>query len=493
MNKGLFFLVFLLLVFGCGDSRKRVVVSPIKEKTVKTNKEKEVPIVFELNPLPVQTPTLSEMKNFEKEFSVEDKTVTLSFDGTSLRQALLAIGKITNYNVILPEDLEGKVYLELKGGTLENALKALLEPFGYSFKIDGNNIYIITKETKVFHVNLLKLQRTFSSSINASSGGGRGTSGTTSTSTTSVSLNNNYSLDPWENLRNAIEVILKEDKSASYSIEPLSGTVIVSAKPSVLKKVEKLLNTLNKEAERQVLIEAKIVEVQLNKQNEYGVNWNKLLLGKHFQFSFIPTIPTTSQLEVIKVFSSSGTNPLIGALSQFGKVNVLSSPRILAMNGQPAVIKVGKDYMIVYKTLQRTVYTDNQTITNEQIRVENILTDGLVLTIVPKIGDNGEIVLNITPAINRLDKDTSLELPIENSKAYSVGVRQLNTVVKLKDGETVILGGLIENKETKDTVEVPILSRIPLLGSLFKYTYRKRYKSELVIMLTPKMKSNNGE
>ena len=489
-------IMLLLLMEGCSvNQNQEVKVSP---STSIVPKKEKTSIVFNLKPLPVQPPTLQEMKSFQN--TERDVLINFSFDNMDLKKVLLALGKATGYNVIVPPDVKGKVSIELKEETLENSLNSLLKPFGYSYRIDGKNIYVVSKETKVFHVNLLQTKRSYSSSIEASVGGSSGGGESTTTSTTTMSIDNSYDLNIWDNIKKAIDVIVKGDKTASYSVEPISGTIIVTAKPETLRKVEELVNTINGISDRQVLIEAKIVEVKLDRKNEFGINWKYLTFsnflgsgGEYSTISFNSGSPEGKpfQLSIVKV--NSTFSGLIGILSQFGKVNVLSSPRIVAMNGQPAMIKVGRDYLAIYKTqTTSTTSTSSQTattLTTEEVETNTILTEGVVLTIVPKIDDKGNIILNISPAISSLD--TPLIIGTTGTtgefldKVYSVNIRQLNTVVKVKNGQTVILGGLIAESKSKEKEGIPVLQDIPLLGNAFSSTSEVSSKTELVIMLTP--------
>ncbi|WP_163329075.1 type II secretion system protein GspD [Desulfurobacterium thermolithotrophum] len=501
-------LPLILIVLGsCSIEKQEIKVAPpVDQKSVIQKKEK-TQIVLNLKPLPMQTPTLKEMESFQGQKEGTDVLVSLSFDNIDLKKALLALGKATGYNVIVPPDVEGRVSIELKGESLKDSLNSLLKPFGYSYKIDAKNIYVISKETKVFHINLPQTKRQFSSSIEASIGGSSEGTGstTTTTSTATMSIGNSYDLDIWNNIKNSIDVIVKNDKTASYSVEPISGTVIVTAKPETLKRVKEFIDTINRISDRQVLIEAKIVEVKLDKRNELGINWKYLTFsnflgsgGEYNTISFNSGAPEGKpfQLSIVKV--NNTFYGLLGILSQFGKVNVLSSPRILAMNGQPAMIKVGRDYLAIYRTqTTSTTSTGSQTattLTTEEVTTNSILTEGVVLTIIPKIDDKGNIILNISPAISSLDSplitgSTGVTTDFIN-KVYSVNIRQLNTVVRVKNGQTVILGGLIAKSKSKEKEGVPILQDIPLLGNAFKSTSTISSKTELVIMLTPYVESS---
>ncbi|SMP12486.1 MSHA biogenesis protein MshL [Desulfurobacterium pacificum] len=477
------------------------VKTTIPQPTKKISQPKKTPtLTINVNPLPLKPKTLTEMENIKTE-NTHPVNVNLTFNDIPLNKALLMLAKATGYNVIIPPDINGTVTLELKEDSLESCLNALLKPFGYSYKIDGNNIYVITKLTKVFHLNLPQINRTLTSSIQATIGGESSNTGVnTSTSSATMSISNNYSSEFWNNVKSALETLLKEDKTASYSIEPLTGTIVVSAKPKTMKRIENFIKTLNKETEKQVLIEAKIVEVKLDKKNQTGINWKYLTFsnflgsgGEYSTITFNSGSPSSMpfQLSVVKV--NNTFSALLGLLSQFGKVNVLSSPRILAMNGQPAMIKVGRDYIVIYKT-QTTSTTSTagetaSTLTTEEINTDTILTEGVVLTIVPHIDDKGNVILNITPAISSLD--TPIVSGFTNTtedllnKIYAVNIRQLNTVIKARSGQTIILGGLIAKSKSETKEGVPFFQDLPLIGNAFKSNTQTSSKTELVIMLTP--------
>ena len=489
--------IITFFLSSCIQENNQVKITPPQQKIMKITKNKEKTLNININPIPLKPKTLLEMESQTPQ--IHPVNVSLTFNNTPLNQALLMIAKAAGFNVIIPPDIKDTVTMELNEDTLEDTLNALLKPYGYSYKIDGKNIYIITKVTKVFHINIPQIDRNFSSSIEATIGGSSGNINSSSGSAT-MSIQNSYSVKFWNNLENVIKRILKDDKSASYSIEPISGTVIVSAKPKTIREVESFIKRINKETEKQVLIEAKIVEVKLDRKNQTGINWKYLTFsnflgsgGEYSTISFNSGNPGSLpfQLSVVKV--NKTFSALIGLLSKFGKVNVLSSPRILTMNGQPAMIKVGKDYIVIYRNqTTSTTSTGEQTAattTTEEISTDVILTEGVVLTIVPKIDDKGNIILNISPAISSLDtpiiSGAAVTAQDFANKIYAINVRQLNTVIKAKNGQTIILGGLIANSKRKDKTGIPVLEDLPLLGKAFKSQTETSTETELVIMLTP--------
>jgi len=497
MNRTALVLILILLISGCVREKPRTAVKPVKEKESK---------IVQLPPLTAPPPTFREIER-EKLHEGEDVVVNLSFDNLDLKKVLLSLAKATGYNFIIDPDVSGKISIELKDVTLREALDYILTPLGYSYSFEGKSVRVIAKLTKVFHIDVPLATRGFKSNISASIGGagstggtfGGGTSGVegtaTATSTANVEVTNQANVDFWKSVEDTIKSLIGSDNSTTYTVEPISGTVIVSGKPEAVKRVGKFIESLNAIVNRQVLIEAKIVEVNLKKGYETGVNWQVLGDYKNYNYSF--NLNTGSpgkkpfQVQVLKF--SKDFSALIGLLARFGSVNVLSSPRILAMNNQPAIIKVGKDYILIYRTQSSTTTgVGGQTasaVTTQEVKTETVFTEGIVLTIVPKIDSDGNIILNITPAVSSIEtplvSGSSGETSEFVNRVYAVNVRQLNAMVKVRDGETIILGGLIAKRKSKEEIGIPIAKDIPLIGNAFKSTKSESNKSELVIMLTP--------
>ncbi len=478
-------LILLLLMSGCATVNQKV-KTPVKEP----------PVTFNLKPLAAEPPTLQKLKQVSENAN-PNVILNLSFINVSLKKALYTIAKSVNMNILMPPDISGNVTMELKDVALTEGLNDILKPFGYSYTIDGNTIYIITKETKILRVNMPKTSRDFTSNMQANIGssesGGSGSS--TSSGTASMSLTNSASVDTWKNIETVIGQLIKDDPTASYSVEPESGIILIEGKPTTVDRVQNFIDKLNQSLERQVLINARIIEVTLSRNHQTGINWNYLSTSRFFEnynysLSFGSGSPNQQPFQ-LKIFNSKFSN-LIGLLSKYGKVNVLSSPRILAMNGQPAMIKVGKDYITIYESqTTSTTSTGGQTattLTTENLETNVVFTEGIVLTIVPKIDANGNVILNITPAVSSLDTPINSEASSTESilnKIYAVKVRQLNTMVKVKNGQTIVLGGLIANTKNNSNQGIPGLKDIPFFGNLFKSNSETTEKSELVITLTP--------
>ena len=268
--------------------------------------------------------------------------------------------------------------------------------------------------------------------------------------------------------------------------------------------------------QRQVLIETQIIEVYLQDSFQAGIDWG-----------YIQSLPQMSNLSwglasngaspwvgypgstnqggsgssgssgqtqsipgawMIKpyggVFRIGGPdqivalNDIIEALSTQGDVNIISSPKISTLNNQPAIIKVAREDPY-FQTTQQTVYGESNTTTEV-----NFISIGVVLAVTPQIGSDGTITLTIHPSVtDKVGEATS----VQGDKVPIVDVRETDTVVRVNDRQTILFAGLMQNKVTEDVIAVPLVSEIPWLGYLFKHTSREVRKTELVIMLTPKV------
>jgi len=290
----------------------------------------------------------------------------------------------------------------------------------------------------------------------------------------------------------------------NFVINRLTGTIMVTATKKNMQKVEQYLNTLKNVMGRQVLIEAKVIEVSLNDSLRYGIDWTFLREWSHGTHNwsiggsttdFTSVIPANTPFSDIR-FSLTTTaikdfSAVIKALSQFGDVRTLSNPRISIMNGQTSLLTVGRNYTFISKAESNITTSDGGTpIITYTVETSNLLS-GLIIGIVPYIDDKGEISLTITPVIANLlgitertfgsaGAQTIIQLP-------TVDLRELSTTVKVKDGEVVILGGLIKKEESIAENKTPILGDIPILGNLFKSHDRAQTNTELVILLQPRI------
>ncbi|MBI4690725.1 MAG: hypothetical protein HY754_10750 [Nitrospirae bacterium] len=339
------------------------------------------------------------------------------------------------------------------------------------------------------------------------SGTTTGTTGTTPTtsikgSIAQTSKSDSSAFNFWDAIEKTLSNILgittatagapQSSVQQSFTINRLTGTIAVTASKRNMEITEQYLNTVKKVINRQVLIEARIAEVQLKEGLKYGIDWSFLenwagvgsieIQSQRFSDVVSQTLPAFS----IGI-TGSNFSTLLNALQEQGEVRTLSNPRINIMNGQTAMLSVGRNTTFISQ-VQTSTSTGTTPITTFTVGTSTILS-GIIIGIVPYINEDGEISLTITPIISDLinldertvgqsDNQTQISLP-------TVDLKELSTTVKARDGQMVIIGGLISKKESIEDNKVPVLGDLPIVGGLFKSRDKQESKTELVIALQP--------
>lgn len=317
-----------------------------------------------------------------------------------------------------------------------------------------------------------------------------------------------------------------------YTIDKNIGFVTVTAPRPVLDKVDDYFENLKTNLFHQVSIEAKIIEVYLQDNSRIGLDWSAVLknfnitglaeLGLHgisdisqitgqvFPYvagsTFVPAYTDANGNEVEEHFEIESSDPLstgrfvsrikmddvsfsvmLNALNEQGDARVLSNPKITVMNGQPAMISVGKEISYI-KTVDRSVDSETNSV-SYTAEVDSIV-EGVSLGVVASIVDRDKVVLNLTPITTDLVGDTiEYESFGFNQRVGvpTVQLREMNSVVEVRDGEMLVIGGLIDNVEGKSGKFLPILGSIPYVRYLFGYEETTKERRELVILLVPKI------
>jgi len=285
--------------------------------------------------------------------------------------------------------------------------------------------------------------------------------------------------------------------SPGVSINRMTGTIVVTASKKDLLRVENYIKILKKTLRRQVLVEARIVEVQLIDSLQYGIDWSFLGRGWDGVGNLgAGTSGFTNSLSNLPNFNLSLTGgdfmSLLKALQQQGNINVLSNPRLNIMNGQTAFLSVGRkvDFISKVETTSTGTSTTVPTVTYS-VETSSVLS-GIMFGIVPYINeaDDNNISMTISPIVTDLVKLDSKTVGATGSNAVelslpTVDLRELSTTVQVKNGQMVIIGGLMQNKERLEDNNVPFLAHVPLIGYLFQNRNRSTEKTELIIMLRP--------
>lgn len=444
-------------------------------------------------------------------------------NGQSLRVSLAQFAQAYKLNIVPDADVVGAVSVEFTNLPLERALDALLSPIGVGWIQEDGLIRVTRKATRTYQVDYLRATRTGSGSM-STTGGSAGGGGT---STSSVSRND--SINFWSELEAEIKSLLTRTETGGNEapgrqetvqttdratntvtqttrplpemegrvvINKMTGVVQVTGAPKAVRAVDAYMKTLLKGINRQVFIEARILDVALTDDSAFGIDWTSVSFGSALTAtsSGIVTAPVggaspksnTVTWSYNKAFPAShlvrSIAAAIKALEEQGTVRVVSQPRIRTLNNQPAVVRVGTE---------RTFYTVQTTVTPNGVggtlqtttETPSTVTEGVMLSITPQVGTDGMITLDVTPVVNKIVAiDTS---PSGNSNAPRMETKQTSTIVRMKDGETVAIGGLILEEDAETGRGVPGIGKPSGLGWLFRGEYSSKVRKELVIFLTP--------
>ncbi|MGB0732546.1 MAG: pilus (MSHA type) biogenesis protein MshL, partial [Pontibacterium sp.] len=358
-------------------------------------------------------------------------------------------------------------------------------------------------QTKVFHLNYLDVERDGSSDTQVSSGsvsdtvsGASDSSGSSDTGTTSSSstvgtrISTRSSTNFWGNLEKTLTALVTGEDRAVV-ISPHTGMVIVRGLPSELAIVEDYLQQAELILHRQVVLEAKILEITLSEAFRTGVNWTALSTnGSGETFSIEQVADSIASTGLGGIFRTSANindfTAVIELLGRQGDVQVLSSPRVSTINNQKAVIKVGNDEYFVTE-VETTTTTGDTTTTTPSIEFTPFFS-GIALDVTPQISGDGDIVLHIHPTVSDVvDQQKDINIGTED---YSIplafsSIRESDSIVRAESGQIIVIGGLMKSESDKDREGVSGLQDVPLFGNLFKQRSETSEKTELVILLRP--------
>ncbi|CAJ1901162.1 pilus (MSHA type) biogenesis protein MshL [Aeromonas veronii] len=438
--------------------------------------------------------------------------------------------KGSRYSVAVHPGVAGLVSVELKDVTLPEVLAVVGDMYGFDVQRKGNvfHIYPAGLRTETIPVNYLMMSRRGLSRTSVSTGGvtandsnnssdssfdsasNNNSGSNSSTSNNSSGDNNNgtrietdTNSDYWTDLRDSLQTLIGTGDGRAVITSPQAGLVTIRAYPKELKAVREFLTQSESHLKRQVVLEARIIEVSLNEGYEQGVDWSGLSAswdgnkgitgGQSLANTQLPSTPN-------QIFSALGGgagfkisdgnfNVAVNLLKTQGDVNTLSSPRVTATNNQKAVIKVGTDEY--YVTNASTTITTTSTGTDKTPNVElTPFFSGIALDVTPQIDEEGKVLLHIHPSVidteeqNKvIDMGTSggkLQLPLAKSS-----IRESDTVVQANNGDIIVIGGLMKTDKQEIVSKVPLLGDIPWVGEAFTNRRESTKKVELVIMLKP--------
>ena len=430
--------------------------------------------------------------------------------------------------------VHARVNTTLRNKTLPEALEAIM-PQGVSYGIRNGVLRVgpARLETRTFSLDYVALSRvgTASTVIQRRLGNGAIGGANTNTGSGTGSLSGGTGggadyitgvsvADVWEDVRVAVEALTFDvarsaDAAASaaatasgaagmtggrsYSratpdgrrliVNPIAGQITVTAMPSRLDQIEYFIKNFESSIQRQVLIEAKIVEVNLDRSSEFGIDWNVVASNPSARLSKATVSPGAgtlgSNVELTLNGGGAQITAVLTALSSQGDVHVLSSPRVSALNNQRAVFDVTTGE-IVFNSSRQPVVGPNGTTTFIETVTPTQVNVGIVLDVLAQISADNAVTMNIRPVVTSVARTASFtSADGAVFQAPVIDTRESDTMARLRGGETIIIGGLMQNRREKQVSGVPGLRSIPLLGRLFTRTVEVDRKAELVIFLTP--------
>lgn len=455
-----------------------------------------------------------------------DKVAPIRFDvaarNNSAKAFFMGLVDGMGINMIIDPAVNKRISLNLKNVTLEETLQAVRDIYGYEYirMPYGYRILPRSLQNKVFHVNYLNVSRRGTSGMSVASGhissdstntNNSGSENTSSSSnapsiTTATKIETNANTDFWLNLQNTVNIMIGNGEGRRVVVDAQAGLIVVQAYPDELAAVENFLQRAELSLQKQVIIEAKIIEVTLNDGFQSGIQWDTFGAGPGATFAgsgreiagqlSAETIRNSDGLAGVFSlnFDTADFTGVIQLLQRQGEVQVLSSPRISTVNNQKAVIKVGTDEFFVTNVSSNTTTSTTSTSTTPEISLTPFFS-GIALDVTPQIGSNNEVILHVHPSVTEVVErnkvievgNDTFDLPL----AYS-SIRETDSIIRAQSGQVVVIGGLLQNKKSSTNANVPWLSRIPILGYLFRQTERTSSKSELVILLQPKVIEPSG-
>jgi MSHA biogenesis protein MshL len=480
----------------------------------------------------------------------------LAVNNAPAGQVFMAIVSGTRYSMVVHPGVKDPISVNLRDVTVFEALDTIREVYGYEYKVQGNRILVepLSLQTRVYQVNYLMSQRKGKTDVRVTSGAisdstassntgptaqpiptnGTGVS-TTALESSRISTTSNN--DFWAEIEAALRAIVGKEGGRNVVMSRQAGVIVVRALPSELRGVTEFLKTMQVVVERQVMLEAKIIEVQLSDSHQTGVNWAAFSQGLNSRLaggvlspgatltpsgtisaftanSLDGTVSTSSLLSSNPAspaaiaagvgtpgtlfglaFQTSNFAALISFLETQGNLQVLSSPRIATLNNQKAVLKVGTDEFFVTNITTNVTTTGTTSTQSPTITVAPFFS-GVALDVTPQIDENNQIILHIHPSVSVvIEKTKNLNLGTAGSFSLPLAsstISESDTIVRVSNTNIVAIGGLMKETATRDSSGVPVLGTLPIIGNLFSSKSRSFTKSELVILLKPTVIENDA-
>ncbi|MCG8412650.1 MAG: hypothetical protein MI746_00390 [Pseudomonadales bacterium] len=437
-----------------------------------------------------------------------------------VRELLFAMARDADINIDVPGDVTGLVSINAIDQTLPQILERIGRQVDITWRFERADYLIVQADIPVwrnYRIDYVNVQRSTQSNVNVSSavtGGigddGGGDEGNNSTTTLAQTTENAF----WDTLTANLSTLLgeggaEEVAASAIVISPESGLVSVRATNREHEAIYEFLEGVRTRALYQVMIEATVVEVNLNDRYQAGVDWSALARDNG-QVSFNQNLTglnlDTAPTNILTIDKSAGPDAItatISALNEFGDLRVLSSPKLMALNNQTALLRVVDNR--IYFTIEveqgfpatATSPAIPPTFTSEV----HTVPVGFTMAVTPQISEDDQITLNVRPTISRIlrfvnDPNPALADAAVVNSIPELQIREIESVLKVESGEIAILGGLMQDTIDSDVAGIPGINRIPLIGDAFNYRDDNTIKTELIIFIRPivvRQPSINGD
>ena len=473
-------------------------------------------------PASIQADLMPDVSVATIEINEPIKRFRVKANGVNAKAFFTSLVKGTEYSVVIHPNVSGRITMNVNDVTLDEVLSSVEDLYGYEIVKSDKilQIYPATIRTETIPIDYLQLTRkgrslttittgsitnsdgNSSSNNSDSSNSSNSSSSSSSSATGGTEIETTSESDFWKELEKAVSVMIGNGDGRSVVTSPQASVITITASPDELRKVKQFLSISHKRLQRQVILEAKLLEVTLSDGYQQGINWSKLtssIGGTDITFGQIKgtTAGALPGMDAIGTLLGGQTNikitdgnfnAVLSFMDTQGDLNVLSSPRVTAANNQKAVIKVGRDEYFVTEVSSVIGSGDNSNASPEVTLTP--FFSGISLDVTPQIDDKGNVMLHVHPSVIDVETEIKeidlgdvggvLQLPLAKSS-----IRESDSVIRAKSGDVVVIGGLMKSQTVDQVSKVPFLGDIPALGYLFRNVSQLTQKTELVILLKP--------
>ena len=435
-----------------------------------------------------------------EEMEEREKLYSLSASDMELRKILFLFAEeLSEYNLVIDPDVTGRVTVDFKELSLDKAMGVLLDPLGLEHVLE-DDILRISKPRMVirsFEFVYSTTNRSAATSLVAMTGGGSETSsgaGGGSSSTSFGSVTTEETINVWGELESGIRDLISEE--AKLAISKRIGRITVTDYRKNMTEVSSFMDVFAEETKKQILITAKILEVQLTEGSAFGINWTAVFRGLELLGStenpgtlaqrFAPVISKgigfSGDTDAITATINRGDfEAVINALQEQGEVTVVSSPQVSTLNGQKAIIRSVTEDVVFQSSQSSGAGGDPISSTTAEP-----FTYGVFLDVTPHVDSEGMITMDIHPSVSNFVRLAVSSSTSENpSSKPIIDTRETETVATIADGETVLIAGLMADTVSKTVSKFPFFGDIPLIKKLFRKEVEESAKKELVILIRP--------